>query len=158
MILQSRAVYCDSRKHLKKISLYVKYYIPGQLGSVQLVTSSASPRFNCSHVFPPNNGDGFVHVRQRVREPVPHVTEQFVQDDHWLKFPSRGLTEQSEIKANTILKSQKGITFKGESLKKVDKIVLKIPFRFIQILYILSYKIPIYKLYYQSAQQLNWTI
>ena len=39
---------------------------------------------------PPPRGAGFVQVRVRVCEPKPQVTEQLLQDDHWVQLPSTG--------------------------------------------------------------------
>ena len=37
---------------------------------------------------PPPCGLGFVQFLVLVREPTPQVTEQLLQDDHWVQLPS----------------------------------------------------------------------
>ena len=84
--------------------------LPGQAAKVQLVTFSVSPKFSSLQDFPPKAGEGFVQVRYLVRLPVPHVTEQLLHDDHWLKLPSRGLTGSKKRRIRHVWERETGYT------------------------------------------------
>lgn len=60
--------------------VYNKFGLPGQGPSKQESLSISSPR--SAQLLPPDDGSGFVHRRERVREPSPHVAEQADQPDH----------------------------------------------------------------------------
>ena len=46
------------------------------------------PLLTPEQLAPPPSGEGLVQVRVRVREPTPQVSEQLLQDDHWVQPPS----------------------------------------------------------------------
>ena len=59
----------------------LKYYIlalPGHKVMLQLSVLLLAPTQSA----PPPCGAGFVQARVRVREPIPQVLEQLLQDDH----------------------------------------------------------------------------
>ena len=54
------------------------FALPGHTKLLQLFILLFGPTQSA----PPLFGEGFVHVRVRVREPTPQVLEQLLQDDH----------------------------------------------------------------------------
>lgn len=68
-------------------------WIPGHGPPLQMSLSKGVP----SHVFPPFCGVGLVHVRSRIIDPVPQVTEQVVDPAQADQPPSTGDKADPEI-------------------------------------------------------------